>query len=56
MTEKMLTYALGRGLKWYDKCTVDEIVAETRSGDYRMSRLISALVKSPPFRSQQLEQ
>jgi len=56
LTEKMLTYALGRGMEWYDKCTIDEIVAETRAGNYRMSSLILAIVNSDPFRSQQVEQ
>ena len=29
LTEKMMTYALGRGLEYYDKCAVDDVVART---------------------------
>jgi hypothetical protein len=50
LAEKLLTYALGRGLEFYDKCTVDTIVREVGAGDYRFSALLSAIVKSEPFR------
>ena len=36
----MLTYALGRGLEYYDKCAVDKIVAALEKNDYRFSTLI----------------
>ena len=52
LAEKLLTYALGRGLEYYDKCTVDDVVAETIDGDYRFSALLSAIVRSEPFRMQ----
>ena len=50
ITEKMLTYALGRGLEYYDKPTVDEIVSVLEENDFRSSVLISQIVKSDPFR------
>jgi hypothetical protein len=50
LTEKMLTYALGRGLEYYDKPTVDGIVAELARNDYKFSTLVVAIVKSDPFR------
>lgn len=50
LTEKMLTYALGRGLEYYDRPTVDRIVAELESEGYRSSVLITEIVKSDPFR------
>ncbi|MCG6156215.1 DUF1592 domain-containing protein [Rubinisphaera margarita] len=50
MAEKMLTYAVGRGLEWYDRCTIDDIIAATRADHYRISRLIVEIVKSPAFR------
>ena len=50
LTEKMLTYALGRGLEYYDRPTVAYIVAQLESGDYRSSVLITEIVKSDPFR------
>jgi len=49
LTEKMLTYALGRGLEYYDKCTVDDIVkALAQKGD-KFSVLVLGIVKSDPF-------
>ncbi len=50
LTEKMLTFALGRGLEYYDKPTVDRIVTELEANDYRSSVLITEIVKSDPFR------
>ncbi|WP_339745191.1 DUF1592 domain-containing protein [uncultured Rubinisphaera sp.] len=54
LSEKMLTYALGRGLQWYDRCTIDDIIMATRDDEYRISRLIVEIVKSPAFRKQQV--
>ena len=47
--EKMLTYALGRGLEYYDKPAVRSITREAARDDYRLSALITAIVKSTPF-------
>ncbi|MGN6547885.1 MAG: DUF1592 domain-containing protein [Aureliella sp.] len=49
LTEKMLTFALGRGLEYYDKCAVDKILAELKRDDYRFSTLVSQIVLSDPF-------
>lgn len=49
VTEKMLTYALGRGLERYDRSTVDNIVAQVAADDFRFSTLVSQIVQSPPF-------
>ncbi|MEX2176828.1 MAG: DUF1592 domain-containing protein [Pirellulaceae bacterium] len=49
LTEKMLTYALGRGLEYYDKCAVDEIVAKLEKNDYRLSKLVAETIRSEPF-------
>ncbi|MDE0484360.1 MAG: DUF1592 domain-containing protein [Candidatus Poribacteria bacterium] len=49
LTEKMLTFALGRGLEYYDKPTVDRIVTVLETKDYRSSVLITEIVKSDPF-------
>ena len=49
LTEKMLTYALGRGLEYYDKCAVESICRELQNDDYRFSRLIAGIVESIPF-------
>ena len=49
VTEKMLIYALGRGLKPYDRRTVTDAVNEVAADDYRFQTLIHAIVKSMPF-------
>jgi hypothetical protein len=49
LTEKMLTYALGRGLEVYDRRAVDRITEAVTKQDYRFSVLISEIVKSDPF-------
>ncbi len=49
VTEKLLTYALGRGLEYYDRPTVRSIARQAARDDYRMSALITAVVKSTPF-------
>ena len=49
LSEKVLTYALGRGLEYYDKCAVDKIIVELAKNDYRFSTLLIEVVKSEPF-------
>jgi hypothetical protein len=49
LTEKLLTFALGRGLEYYDSPAVRQIVNEAESDNYRFSRLILGIVKSVPF-------
>ncbi len=49
MAEKMLIYALGRGMEWYDKPTQEQIAAEVKAGNYKFSSLIMSVVKSVPF-------
>ncbi len=49
LTEKLLTYALGRGLEYYDRCAVDTILARLRTKDYRFSELVTGVVHSKPF-------
>jgi hypothetical protein len=48
-TEKLLTYALGRGLEFYDKPSVRSIMRQAEHDNYRMSALIIAIVRSTPF-------
>jgi hypothetical protein len=50
LTEKMLTYALGRGVEHYDQRAVDRILAALEQNDYRLSTLVTEIVKSDPFR------
>ena len=49
LTEKLLTYALGRGLEYYDAPAVRAIVRESAKNDYRFSSLIVGVVQSTPF-------
>jgi hypothetical protein len=55
VTEKMLTYALGRGLERYDRRSVRAIVASLRQADYRFSTLVLEIVKSLPFQERREE-
>jgi hypothetical protein len=54
VTEKLLIYALGRGLEYYDVETVDQIVARIEQADGRMSALIAGVVESAPFQKTRL--
>jgi len=49
LTEKMLTYALGRGLDYYDVETVDQIVSRIEKSNGRASALLSGIVESAAF-------
>lgn len=49
LTEKMLTYALGRGLENYDKSAVELVTRRLASNGYRFSRLVIEIVNSMPF-------
>jgi hypothetical protein len=49
VTEKLLAYALGRRLEYYDRPAVRAIVRDAAASDYRWSALIAGIVKSPPF-------
>jgi len=48
-TEKLLTYALGRGVEYYDYPTIRSINRDAARDNYRISSLILAIVKSTPF-------
>ena len=50
LAEKLLTYAIGRGLEYYDQCTIEAVVQELQETDSRFSTLVTAIVKSEPFR------
>ena len=49
MTEKLLAYALGRRLEYYDRPAVRQIVRAAAADDYRWSSLILGIVNSPTF-------
>ncbi len=49
LTEKLLTYGLGRGVDYHDAPAVREIVRKAADDDYSFSSLILAIVESSPF-------
>ena len=51
VAEKLLTYALGRGLEHQDMPLVRAIVRDAAAGDYRFSALVLGVVKSAPFQN-----
>lgn len=55
LAEKLLTYALGRGLEYYDACAVERIAAATEGGGDRFSVLVEQIVTSPAFREREAE-
>jgi len=50
VTEKLLIYAIGRGVEYYDATAVRAITREAARDDYRLTSLIMGVVKSVPFR------
>jgi hypothetical protein len=52
LTEKLMTYALGRGLEYYDVHTVDEIASRLDREGGRMSVLLTSIVESAAFQRQ----
>ena len=55
VTEKLMTYALGRGVEYYDMPTVRRIVREAEAVDYRWSAVILGIIKSAPFQMRRSE-
>jgi len=49
LAEKMLTYGLGRGVEYSDKCTVADVANAMREHDYKFSNMILAIVESDAF-------
>jgi mono/diheme cytochrome c family protein len=49
LTEKLMTYGLGRGLEYYDAPSVRKIVQNARTEDYRFSSLVLGIISSDPF-------
>jgi len=47
--EKLMTFALGRGLEPYDQCAVDQVMAAAEKDDFRLSSIVNAIVVSDPF-------
>ena len=50
LTEKLMAYALGRGIEYYDQPSIREIVSSAETEDYRWSSVVLGIVRSPAFR------
>ena len=55
VTEKLLTYALGRGLEYYDEHAVDSIVEQLEQAGGKFSTLVTGVIESAPFQKQRRE-
>jgi hypothetical protein len=55
LAERMLTYALGRGVEAYDRLVVKEVVARTAADGYRLQSMVQAIVDSVPFQQRRGE-
>ena len=55
LTRKLLTYAMGRGVEYFDMPEVRRIMRETKAGGDRWSTLVLAIVKSQPFQMRRAE-
>jgi hypothetical protein len=55
LTEKLMTYALGRGIEYYDVHTIDDIVDQLNRAGGRMSVLLMGVVESPAFQKQRMQ-
>jgi hypothetical protein len=49
VAEKLLMYALGRNLQYYDQPAVRAIVRDAAPGNYTLASLVAGVVKSAPF-------
>jgi hypothetical protein len=49
LSEKLVTYALGRGVEYYDAPAIRKVVRDARASDYRFSTIVLGIVESTPF-------
>jgi mono/diheme cytochrome c family protein len=50
LSEKLLTFAIGRGVAYYDAAALRKVVRESKAQDYRFSSIVMGIVNSTPFR------
>jgi hypothetical protein len=55
LTQKLLTYALGRGVEYYDMPAVRKIASDTTAQGGKWSALVLAIVRSTPFQMRRAE-
>jgi len=56
LTEKLMTYGLGRGLEYYDMPAVRKIVRDAARDNYRFSSIVMGIVQSAPFRMKRVQE
>ena len=56
LADRALTYALGRGIEYYDRPALDRIVEQVEAGGDRFSALVLAVAQSFPFQNQRVDQ
>lgn len=54
-TEKMMTYALGRGIEYFDMPAIRKIVRDAKPDNYKFSSIVMGIVKAPAFQSSMVE-
>ncbi|HLK51719.1 MAG TPA: DUF1592 domain-containing protein [Bryobacteraceae bacterium] len=55
LTEKLMTYALGRGVQYYDMPNVRKIVKDAARDNYRFSTIVKGIIMTPEFQSNAVE-
>ena len=55
VTEKLMIYALGRGVEYYDMPSIRQIARDAQANDYRFSTLLMGVVNSEPFQMRRSE-
>jgi hypothetical protein len=55
VTEKLMTYALGRTLEYYDMPAIRKIVRDAAKDNYRFSSIVLGIAKSAPFQMRRVE-
>ena len=55
LTEKLMTYALGRSVEYYDMPAVRQIVRDAARDNYRFSSIVMGIVKSAPFQMRKVQ-
>ncbi len=55
LTEKLMTYALGRGVQYYDMPNVRKIVKDAARDNYRFSSIVKGIITTPEFQSSAVE-
>jgi hypothetical protein len=56
LTEKLMTYAIGRSVEYYDMPGIRAIVRDSKATNYKFSSIVMGIVNTPAFRSSMVEQ